>query len=334
MNRQPTSPAILAVLALITMGVVASGSVQLGPVPGGPVQSVSVPSRPPLVDGLGDTLRAGPRPERIVSLSPNTTEILFTIGVDPERMAGVTRYCDFPPEAKTRPQVGGIIDPSLERIQMIRPDLVVVARGNPVEVQERIRSMGIPVFAVDDRTGLDGIAVIVEQLIAATLPEDSARADSVLATLRGGLRAYQAWSDSIPPPERLRVYYADPENPDWTAGPGSHIDDLLRRAGGVNIVRAGGAWPQYSTEALLMEQPDWILMALPMGSTPAELRHTLGRSPAWSQLKAFREDRICWIDSDRLLRPGPRILSALADLAACLHPDRPRPLNAPRRPER
>jgi iron complex transport system substrate-binding protein len=289
------------------------------------VAAATASSHGRLVDALGDTLAPGPPPQRIISLSPNTTEILIAIGVWPNRIVGVTRYCDYPPEVKSLPRIGGIVDPSLERIQMARPDLIVAARGNPVEVLRRIRELGLPVFAVDDRTDLDGIVQIIAQLIVATQPDDSVRAARLLDSVRSGLTAFQTWSDSIPQPQRTRVYYADPQNPGWTAGPGSHVDDLIRLAGGVNVVRGGGAWPQFSTETLLVIQPDWILMALPAGAKPEDLVRSLAREPGWSDLAALKEGRVCWIDSDRLLRPGPRVLSALAQLARCLHPERPRP---------
>src|SRR5512140_3512656 len=159
---------------------------------------VSPAGRPAMVDALGDTLAAGPWPRRIISLSPNLTEILFAVGVDSGRIAGVTRYCDYPPAATRRPRVGGIIDPSLEAIQMINPDLVLAARGNPREVQKQIRALGFPVFAVEDRTGLAGIEQIIRQVVALTGPDRPATADSLLARIKWDLSAFRAWADSIP----------------------------------------------------------------------------------------------------------------------------------------
>jgi iron complex transport system substrate-binding protein len=328
-----------AVLALVAIPAVAGAApavalaVALAVAPAGaPIDAVpAVPWHGPVVDALGDTLPAGPRPARIISLSPNTTEVLFAIGVDPERIVGVTRYCDYPPEARNRPQIGGIVDPSIERIQMERPDLVVAARGNPVEILQRIRALGIPVFAVDDRTNLIGVIQIVSEIAAVTLPDDATRGERLLSGMRWELAAYKAWSDSIPDSERPGVYYADPLNPGWTAGPGSHVDDLISLAGGRNIVREGGAWPQFSAERLLVAQPDWILVALPPGTRREEVRRSLSDAPGWSELSALKEGRFCFVDADALLRPGPRVLSALEQAAGCLHPERPRPSAADRR---
>jgi iron complex transport system substrate-binding protein len=275
---------------------------------------------PRMVDAVGDTLPEGPWPRRIISLSPNLTEILFAVGVDTSRIAGVTRYCDYPPEARRRPNVGGIVDPSLEEIQLRRPDVVLAARGNPVQALERIRALGFPVFAFDDRTDLRGIERIIAEVIELAGPEDSTRAFQLLHRVRTELQAYQAWSDTLT--RRPEVYYADPQFPEWTAGKGSHVDDLIRLAGGRNVVEATEAWPQYSVERLLMAQPDFLLFALPAGADRPEIVSTLAQRPGWADLRALRNPgtQICWVDAGLLQRPGPRVFDALKEVAACLHP--------------
>lgn len=280
--------------------------------------------RPLMVDALGDTLRPGPFAQRIISLSPSVTEILFSLGVDSSRVVGVTRFCDYPPEARSRPVVGGIVDPSLEEIVARRPDLVVAVRGNPVELLRRIRALGIPVFAFEDRVGLEGVAEILELAARLTGPEDSTASGSLCRRFREDLRFYRAWSDSIPPERKPTVYYADPEFPTWTAGPGSHVDDLISMSGGRNLVREPRSWLQYSAEELLARQPQVLLLAEPSGADREALRARLLTLPGWSGLAALRRGDICWIDSGVLLRPGPRLLQALHELAACLHPRGPR----------
>lgn len=288
-------------------------------------QAVTPAGHPAMVDALGDTLPAGPFPRRIVSLSPNVTEILFALGVDSARIVGVTRFCDVPEEAKARPRVGGIVDPSLEEIVARKPDLVLAVRGNPVEVLHRIRVLGIPLFAFDDRTGLDGVMKILDDTADLIGPDDAVRADSLRRRFHDEMRLYKAWADSLSPHRRPVVYYADPEFPAWTAGPGSHVDDLIALAGGRNLVTGPSGWPQFSAEELLVRQPEVLLLAEPAGADREALRSRLLGLPGWSGLVALREGRICWIDAGMLLRPGPRLLRALEELAACLHPEGPRP---------
>jgi iron complex transport system substrate-binding protein len=277
------------------------------------------------VDDLGDTLRLAHPPVRIISLSPNLTECLFALGVDSTRIAGVTRFCDTPPAARRRPQVGGIVDPSLEIIQMQRPDLVLAARGNPVEIQRRIRALGFPLYAFDDRGGAADVARILSRLAELTSPEDTVRAGSLMRGFRRKLEAAQKWSAALSSQDRPRVYYADPQYPTFSAGPGSHLDDIIRLAGGTNLITQGGAWPQITPEMLVAEQPDWLLLARPEGWTEARALEALKQLPGWSSLRAIRQGRICWVDASLIQRPGPRILEAVDRVAACLHPQRPQP---------
>lgn len=279
-----------------------------------------------MVDALGDTLHAHEYPHRIISLSPNLTETLFALGVTPHRIVGVTNYCDYPPMALAVLKVGGIVDPSIERIQSLRPDLVLATRGNPVETIERIRSLGLATFAVDDRTDLEGIRKMVSTVWAVVGPENANQADALIQRFWSELRAYRQWAEGIPEKGRPKVYFVDPVNPGFTAGPGSHIDDLIHYAGGWNVVREGGAWPTYSNEALLLAQPDWLLVAIADGTTTEGLREAMRKDPALSTLSALAAGRVCWVPAGELLRPGPRVLDALEKVAACLHPDAKRPM--------
>lgn len=278
-----------------------------------------------MVDALGDTLAAGPAPRRIVSLSPNLTEALLSLGVSPDRLVGRTRYCDYPPSALATPDVGGIIDPSLERIQEARPDLVLVARGNPIDLQEQIRALGIPLFAFDDRSDLEGIGNLLTEIDRLVVPDQTHQADSLLARFEHQARAFSEWAGAIPPAERPRVYFADPDNPGFTAGPGSHIDDLIRNAGGRNVVTEGGAWPRYSNEALLVAAPDHLLLALPPGKKLDQILGQLRKDPVWGALPAVKRGSICAVEAGMLLRPGPRSIDVLERIAGWLHADRPRP---------
>ncbi len=283
-----------------------------------------------MIDAFGDTMTGGPCPERIVSLSPSITEILFALGVDSSRISGVTRFCDEPPAARRRPIVGGIVDPSLERIAAQGPDLVLAVRGNPRPILGQLRRLGLPVFALEDRTGLRGIGTMMEAVRSVACPDDSARADAVVSAFAEVLSAYEAWSASIPAAERPTVYYADPEFPTWTAGRGSHIDDLVRLAGGVNLAGALPGWPQMSLERIILDQPRFLLLALPEGKEAEAAYRALMGTPGWPALEALRDRRICWIRAARLQRPGPRLVGVLEELASTLHPDRPRPGRAGR----
>lgn len=297
----------------VVMGVLCFG------VSAGDVESVDS-ANGYIIDAFGYAYPQSKHPERIVSLSPNITEMLFSIDPDATRLVGVTRYCDYPERAQSIPKVGGIVDPSIEAILALRPDLVLATRGNPVGIMDRLRSLGIPVFAFESQAGLDQIPETMA-VLAALLGDESSRvkADSLAAALA----CFRRIAEGIPAGARPSVYYYDPASPDWTAGPGTHISEIIRVAGGVNAADdSPNAWPRYSIEALISHPPDWLLVAAPAAGNIEEIVASLRSKPGWRSLPAVREGRFCIVPADPLLRPGPRTIGAIRLLGACLHPTR------------
>jgi iron complex transport system substrate-binding protein len=310
-RRRSLDPALWAGILVLAAGTGASGGDR------------SAPRR----DALGVDLPPGPPAERIVSLSPNLTEILFAIGVERERIVGVTRFCDHPPEVEGLERIGGIVDPSVERIVSLRPDLVLATRGNPAAIVDRLRASGLNVFALESQDGLGRILETMQVLIEILAPRDAPRADSLLGAFRSRLACLRTLSSAMPDSMRPRVYYYDPISPDWTAGPGTHISEAIALAGGRNIAdQASTAWPRYAVEALLVQQPDRILVAVAGagadGGEEAASLADLRERPGWRSLRAVREGGLCPVPADWLMRPGPRVLEAVVALGRCLHPER------------
>ena len=276
-------------------------------------------------DALGFDLPPGSRPERIVSLSPNLTEILFAIGVNRGRIVGITRFCDYPADVEGIDRIGGIVDPSVEKIVSLRPDLVLATRGNPSAVLERMRAAGLHVFAFESQGGLDLLFDTMQLMIRILGPDRASEADSVLGALRSQMDCLRAISETIPESERQSVYYYDPVSPGWTAGPGTHVSEAIALAGGRNVAAdAPVAWPRYALETLLVRQPDVLLIAaagLETDRVRGELATLQGR-PGWRGLRAVRDSSVCFVPADWLMRPGPRVLGAVEILGRCLHPER------------
>jgi len=281
-----------------------------------------------MTDALGHSLRLDHPPQRIVSLSPNLTEILFAIGVNRDRIAGITRYCDYPPELVAGlPRVGGIVDPSIEGIIALHPDLVLATRGNPMPILDRLRAVKVPVFAFDSQGGIDVVLRTMREMTALVVPDRPAQADSVIAAFEGGIDCLRRTSAAIPSHGRPRVFYYDPTSPDWTAGRGTHVSEAIALAGGRNAGDdAAVAWPRYSVEALIANPPERILVAAADGDTSEagamRVLESLRSRPGWRALDAVRDGRICIVPGDWLMRPGPRILGAVRALGRCLHPKR------------
>lgn len=277
------------------------------------------------IDALGTQVSVPAHPERIVSLSPNLTEILFAIGVRRDRIVGITRYCNFPPETQGIEVVGGIVDPSIEGILRLRPDLVLATRGNPVAVIGGLQRAGVSVYAFESQGDLETVDETLRRMVELTSPDDSAKAGETLRSFRHGLDCMRTYRKALRTDQCPTVYYYDPVSPDWTTGPGTHISEAIALAGGRNIGDdAAIPWPRYGTESLLARQPDWILVAASGVDTGSVARDAILEGmrtrAGWMGLAAVRNGRLCLVPGDWLLRPGPRIIPALQRISRCLHP--------------
>lgn len=252
-------------------------------------------------DDAGRTVRLPQPARRVVSLLPAGTETLFALGAG-DRVVGRTRY-DTDPEAAHLPSVGGGLDPSLEALVALRPDLVVAwATAGGSEPRERLEELGIPVFAIATQDTADVFANI--QRLGHLVGRDAA-ADSLARAIHAQLHTVRT---SAGPGERPSVLYVASIDPPIVAGPGTFIAELIGVAGG-ELVNTGTSaevyWPPLSLEALVRTQPDIIM--LPVGEAPASSLERLRREPGWRDLEAVRESRVAPVPMDLMNRPGPRI---------------------------
>jgi iron complex transport system substrate-binding protein len=262
------------------------------------------------------TSRAAPAGEaqRIVSLGPSTTETIFAIGAG-DRLVGRSRYCDYPPEAARVPDVGGI-EPDVEAILELRPDLVVGPSGHwSSQLAETLRVRGIASWFPDEIESLAGVDHLIEEL--GTRTGHAAEAQRVVAALDAREKAVDAAVAGKPRPRVLLVAAHEPVV--VVAGPQSFADELLRRAGATNAVTDGGAWPALGFERIAMVDPD-VVVDLSVAERGGVTRITPD-AHGWSTLRAVRDGRVVAVGDTRVLRPGPRIAEGLAVLARALHPD-------------
>lgn len=254
-----------------------------------------------VVDDAGRTVTL-PRPaRRVVSLLPAGTETLYALGAG-ETVVARTRY-DLEPELAHLPSVGGGLDPSLESLVAVGPDLVLAFEtASESRVRPRIEAVGIPVFAIQTEDTADIYRNITN--LGRLVGRDSAAA-ALLASIRGELADIRA---TVPPGRRPRVVYVASIDPPIVAGPGTYLGELIGLAGGDLVpaeVGGGGYWPQISLETLVHEQPDVVV--LPVGSDPTSTVERLRGEPGWRELRAVREGRIAPVPTDLMSRPGPRI---------------------------
>ena len=252
-------------------------------------------------------------PHRIVSLTPALTEILFALDLG-DRVVGVTEYCDTPPEAKTRPKVGGYVNPSVEAVVALRPELVVVSPGpgNRDAVQAMDRA-GLRIAVVPAET-LDETFRAIDAVAAAA--GDPARGRALVAKLRERIDAVGRRVAGKP---RVRVLFSVQVDPIIAAGRGTLPSQLLEAAGGVNVVEAE-RYPKLGVESVVQLAPEIVLqsrMDVAHGDGSAERTAWM----RWSAIPAIAQGHLVILPDDATLRPGPRVADAVEQLATILHPE-------------
>ena len=269
-----------------------------------------------LRDMLGREVVLPGSPARIVSLVPSVTEVVFALGGE-DRLVGVTDYCDFPPAARAKPSVGGMVNPSLETIVALRPDLVIATdEGNREETLQLVRSVGIPVYVVHATR----IAEMVDMVERVGLLVE--RPAAVPALIRGVQRRIAAVRHVVAQRPRRRVLYVLWPEPLIVPGRSSIITELIELAGGESIsARHGESYPRFSLEATVARAPEVIILA----------DHSRGGSTAgrpspekWRRLMsvpAIQAGRLHSVDLSVLHRYGPRVAEGLETLARLIHPE-------------
>lgn len=256
-------------------------------------------------------------PRRIVSLAPNITEILFALGLG-ERVAGVTRYCDYPPATLAIEKVGGLLDPDLEKIRSLRPDLVIAFRGNPWDAIDRLRGLGLRVFVLDIGKTLADVPRTIEAIGRITLRETEAAA--LVKSLEDKARALDRALDAVG--RKPKVFIELQGLGLSTCGGASYLNDLLERARGVNVAAAiPRDWLEYSRERLIQDDPDVILVMVRTEADFVRARTWFATQGGLKDIRAVRTGRVLRIDENAASRFGPRLYDALAELARLLHPD-------------
>jgi len=266
-------------------------------------------------DQTGRNVNVPDRPQRLVSLAPNITEIVYALGLGDE-LVGDTDYCDFPPEAKNKPHVGTMLNPSLERIVALKPDLALgTPEANRRETADQLERLGIPVYGVTANT-LAGTLTSIEDL--GRILGRGAEAGKLVAQMQAGIDRIEKRIEGQPKPKVLFVVWYRPL---ITVGPKTFIADVIRAAGGIPIgENLTGEWPRLTLEALLPENPGVII--LPKTDSFAPSMEEFQTLPGWKELEAVKAGRMFFV-SESILRPGPRLVDALDELAGILHPRLP-----------
>jgi iron complex transport system substrate-binding protein len=259
-----------------------------------------------------DRKRSAPA-ERVVSISPSTTEAAFAIGAG-HLLVGRSRYCDYPPEAARLLAVGGYADPSIEAIVALEPTLVIGARGpaGPA-LEQALVARNIATFfpETESMAQIEGMLAELGRRLGA-----ASGAASVIERIHHRRDAVAAAVASLP---RVRVALLFDTAPIVAAGPGGFPDELIRLAGGENVIARGGPYPTINIEHLLALDPDLILDATTDSAGAPGSAGIQRDAPGFRELRAVREGRVRALSTSAVLRPGPRIGDGLVTLARAIH---------------
>jgi iron complex transport system substrate-binding protein len=248
-------------------------------------------------------------PARIISLAPNLTEILYDLELG-ERVIAVSRYCNYPPAVKAKPKIGGMSNPSLEAIVVMRPEMVVLTDdGNPRAIERRLRQLGVRTHVFRAKR-LNDLPREIRAL--GTALDVYGLADQRAGRIESVIRRYAEKAQSSAGHTPQKVLFVVQPDPLLVAGPGTAIDDVLKLLGLQNIAAdAKTQYPRYSLEEVIRQSPDIIFIGKAHDAVMAQSRRLLSKL---SRVDAVRLGRVYYI-GDPLFRLGPRITEGIAEIA-------------------
>ncbi len=298
----PIKPALIPALALFLLIVS----------PPSPITAQSTANRT-LTDQAGRTVQVPDTPERVVSLAPSITEIVYALGQQ-NRLVGATRFSDYPPEARKLPRVGSYVHLDIERIAALNPDLCIAVKdGNPIDVIRRLEGLGIPVFAVNPvnlRTVMEAVQAAGNLLNA---PDRAAALVRDMEHRISRVRRQAARAD-----ERPGVFFQIGIQPIVAVGRDTFIHELIETAGGKNLTAGDLPYPRFSREQVLALAPEVIIIT--SMAREGSFRRMKEEWERWPGLPAVRNSRIHIVNSDLYDRPSPRMVEGLEQLFRLIHP--------------
>ncbi|MFQ6136514.1 MAG: ABC transporter substrate-binding protein [Candidatus Hydrothermarchaeales archaeon] len=267
-----------------------------------------------VIDNYGREVTIPKKPERIVSTAPSNTEILFALGLG-DKVVGVTKYCNYPIEAKEREKIGGFTTVDVEKVVALEPDLVLAAGGNGEEAIQKLEDLNLTVVVLDPK-GIDDILQNIRLVGKASGTEEDAL--GLVKKMNQRIEAITSKTTTLSGMEKPRVFYVLWHDPLMSAGSGTFADDLIDMAGGINIAHELDGYKSISLENVIEQDPQVIIASVGMNPTTLEY---VRNEPRLQGTAAMKDGGVYGIDSDIVSRPGPRIVDALEEFARFIHPE-------------
>jgi iron complex transport system substrate-binding protein len=262
-----------------------------------------------VVDDLGRLVVINGTPERIISLAPSNTEILFALGAG-DKVVGVTMYCDYPPEALDKEKVGDYYGPDIEKIVALQPDLILATDFHRFDLIPALEEQGFTVFAVAPQTLQDVLASIQK---IGEITGKEAEASQLVNGMTSKIEEIEEQTQELE--VKPRVFYMTWHDPMWTVGRDTWIDDLINTAGGVNIFS-----PYFESGAMV--EIEWVIVLNPEVIITSEWSYDWAlNATELASTNASQTGRIYTFDDDLVQRPGPRLVKGLERFAHYIHPE-------------
>jgi iron complex transport system substrate-binding protein len=260
-------------------------------------------------DDLGRLVAINGTPQRIVSLAPSNTEILFALGLG-DKVVGVTDWCNYPPEALEKEKVGGYATPDIEKIVALNPDLILVAYGTPMDVINSLVGLGLTVFGIKT-TDLADLLNDIRRV--GEITDKEVEAQALTSAMASRIEAVTNVTSELE--ERPKVFYLISQDL-WTAGSGTFIHELIEKAGGVNICQNITGYTMISIEEVIARDPEIITTS----SWPGVYEWAMN-STELEVTAARQSGSVYTCDDDLVQRPGPRLVEGLEWFAHFIHPE-------------
>ncbi len=265
-------------------------------------------------DQAGRMVQVPDDPQRVVALAPSVTEIIFALKQE-KRLAGVTRFSDYPPQAQQWPKVGSYIQLDLEKIVALKPDLCIAIKdGNPIDVISRLEDLGIPVYAVNP-TNLNSVISAIRNI--GNLLKADAQAEILITEMEKRIDRIKKLSAEIP--HKPGVFFQIGISPIVAVGRDSFLHELILTAGARNLSEGDVPYPRFSQEQVLALSPEIIIItSMTKGGI---FENVKAEWEQWSDMPAVKNRRIHIVDSNVFDRPGPRMVEGLEYLFRLFHPE-------------
>jgi iron complex transport system substrate-binding protein len=280
----------------------------------------NIPLKPTeIIDQLGRavTLSAEGGPQRIVSLAPSNTEIVYALGLA-DRLVAVTDYDDYPPEVKQKPTIGGFSTPNIEVVVAMNPDLILATSIHKDKVIPQLEARGLTIVGLNPKT-VDEVMASITMVGRVTGKQKEAA--SLITGMQQRLKTVTAKTEGLKAEQRPGTFYVLWHNPLMTAGAGTLQNELIKMAGGANIAAGLTNYADISLEAVLAANPDIIIAGDSMGKNQGQIFAVVSTDERLAETAARRSGRVYSIDANVVSRPGPRIVDGLEQFARFIHPE-------------